>query len=219
MRLAGYDQTECSGILPLSAEASSGGLPGRSPRPRRQPKSSPILWDQRTCCRTGTGFPPDRLPRPLRAARARIDHRSSQFLRQQPGGLIRDGQLCRELQRRHAIGVGCHEVRSPEPYGQGQLRAVHYRTRGHRRLAPAAEAFVGVRPALQQDRTPGAASGADEALRPAPLEQEGCAARLVRKARLEFVQRSRPNHSKLPLRRPRRAGPILLHIVSPGSTG
>ena len=51
-------------------------------------------------------------------------------------------------------------------------------------LAAAVEAFVGVRPDLQQCGPPGAASGTDKALGPAPLEQECRAARFVWKGRL-----------------------------------
>jgi len=44
-----------------------------------------------------------------------IDHRSPKLLRQQPGGLVGHAELVLQLTRRHAIGVGCHEMRRPEP--------------------------------------------------------------------------------------------------------
>src|SRR6516162_6387738 len=134
-----------------------------------------------------------------------IDHRPPELLRQQPGGLVCDTELGLELECRHAIGVGCHEVRGPEPDRQGQLGAVHHRASRDRSLTTAAEAFVGVRPALQQCRALAAAGGADKTLWPASLKQERRAARLVRKARLEFAQRSRPCHRRPP--RARRVWP------------
>ena len=81
-----------------------------------------------------------------------IDHRSSQLLRQQPGSLVCDAELGLELECRHAVRVGCHQMRGPEPHGQRQLGPVHHRASCDRRLTTAAEAFVGVRPALQQCR-------------------------------------------------------------------
>jgi hypothetical protein len=58
----------------------------------------------------------------------RIDHRSPELLRQQPGGLVGDTELGLELDCRHAIRVRCHEVRGPEPHRQRQLGPVHHRT-------------------------------------------------------------------------------------------
>ena len=60
--------------------------------------------------------------------------------------------------------------------------AVHHRAGRDRRLTTAAEAFVGVRPALQRGRAAVAAGGANKPLRPASLEQKRRAARLVGKA-------------------------------------
>jgi hypothetical protein len=75
---------------------------------------------------------------------------------------------------------------------------VHHCASCDRSLTTAAEAFVGVRPAFQQCRAPAAASGANKTLRPASLKQERGAARLVRKARLEFAQRACPCHRRPP---------------------
>jgi hypothetical protein len=94
--------------------------------------------------------------------------------------------------------VGCHEMRGPEPHRQRQLRPVHRRPGCDRRLATAVEAFVGVRPALQQRGACAATGGADKPLWPTPLEQERRATRLVRKARLKLAERSRPSHPMSP---------------------
>src|SRR6266550_6861891 len=112
-----------------------------------------------------------------------IDHRSSQLLRQQPGGLVCDAELRRELECRHAVRVGCHEMRGPEPHCQRQFGPVHHCTSRDRRLTTAAEAFVGVRPAPQQRCAALAAGGTDKPLRPTPLEQKRRTARLVGKTR------------------------------------
>src|SRR6202048_411389 len=127
-----------------------------------------------------------------------IDHRSSELLRQQPSSLVRDAELGLELDCRHAIGVGCHEVRGPVPHRQRQLGPVHRRPGRDRRLATAVKAFVGVRPALQQHCASAAAGGADKALWPTPLEQERRATPLLPKPRLKLAQRSRPSHPMSP---------------------
>src|SRR6267154_1657009 len=98
----------------------------------------------------------------------------------------------------NAIGVRCHEVRGPEPHRQQQLGPVHRRPGRDRRLATAVEAFVSVRPALQQRGPCAATGGADKPLWPTPLEQERRATPLVRKARLKLAQRSRPSHPMSP---------------------
>src|SRR5438309_3595218 len=123
-----------------------------------------------------------------------IDHRSSQLLRQQPGGLVCDAELRRELACRHAVRVGCYEMRGPEPHCQRQFGPVHHCTSRDRRLTTAAEAFVGVRPALQRCRASVATGRANKTLWPASLEQKRRTARLVGKTRLEFAQRSCPCH-------------------------
>src|SRR5215470_13412039 len=69
-----------------------------------------------------------------------------------------------------------------KPHRQRQLRPVHHRPGGYRRLATAVEAFVGVRPAPQERCASLAAGRTDKPLRPTPLEQERRTARLVRKA-------------------------------------
>src|SRR4029077_16961515 len=81
--------------------------------------------------------------------------------------------------------------------------------------------LVGVRPALQQCCASVATGGADKPLWPTPLKQERCATRLVRKARLKLVQRSRPSHPMSPpARRCSPAhGSLILHIDLPGTAG
>src|SRR6516225_7768780 len=86
-------------------------------------------------------------------------------------------------------------MRGPEPHRQRQLRPVQHRPGRYRRLATAVEAFVSVRPALQQRGACAATGGADKPLRPTPLQQERRATRLVGKARLKLAQRSRPSHA------------------------
>src|SRR5262249_30777147 len=96
-------------------------------------------------------------------------------------------------------------MRGPQPHRQRQLRPVHHRPGGYRRLATAVEAFVGVRPAPQERCASLAAGRTDKPLRPTPLEQERRTARLVREAPLKLSQRSRPSHPVPP--RARRRSP------------
>src|ERR1700730_9968584 len=72
-----------------------------------------------------------------------------------------------ELECPHAVRVCCHQMRGPEPHGQRQFGPVHHRASCDRRLTTAAEAFVGVRPALQRCRASVATGGANKTLRPA----------------------------------------------------
>src|SRR5438105_14135145 len=85
-------------------------------------------------------------------------------------------------------------MRGPEPHCQRQFGPVHHRASRDRRLTTAAEAFVGVRPALQRCRASVATGRANKTLWPASLEQKRRTARLVGKTRLEFAQRSCPCH-------------------------
>src|SRR3984893_10069157 len=142
-----------------------------------------------------------------------IDHRSSQLLRQQPGSLVCDAELGLELECRHAVRVGCHQMRGPEPHGQRQFGPVHHRASCDRRLTTAAEAFVGVRPALQRCRASDATGGANKTLRPASLKQKRRATRLVWKTRLEFAQRSCPCHWAPPRARRRWPAATPLYII------
>ena len=131
---------------------------------------------------------------PFEGVPVRIDHRSPQLLRQQPGGPIGEAELILQLPRRHAVGMRRHQMRGPKPSRQRQLGAVHRRARRDRGLTTAIEAFVCVRPALQRRRATLAAHRADEAIRPAPFEQKRRAARLVGKRLLEFGKRACPGH-------------------------
>src|SRR6516225_8682005 len=106
-------------------------------------------------------------------------------------------------------------MRGPEPHRQRQLRPVHHCPGRYRRLATAVEAFVSVRPALQQRGACAATGGADKPLRPTPLQQERRATRLVGKARLKLAQRSRPSHAcPLPPDADRRRTAPLYYILT-----
>ena len=60
---------------------------------------------------------------------------------------------------------------------------------------------------------------ADEAVRPAPFEQERNAARFVRKCLLEFGKRARPDHRVYVLATSRGRPHGTLHLERPESTG
>ena len=116
-----------------------------------------------------------------------IDHRAPQLLRQQPGGLVgTEAQLPHQLLRRHAVGVGRHQVGGPEPCRQRQLGPVHDRSRRHRRLPSAGHTLMGVGPALQQIGLCPAAFRTREPIRPTPLRQKERATRFVGKPTLEI---------------------------------
>src|ERR1019366_8783830 len=118
----------------------------------------------------------------------------------EPGGSVGEAELILQLPRRHAIGMRRHEMCRPELCRQRQLGAVHRRPRRDRSLTTAARAFVSVSPALQRRRATLAAHGADETIRPAPLQQKRRAGRFVGKLRLELCKRPRPRlsrHSRL----------------------
>src|SRR6202023_3009204 len=118
-----------------------------------------------------------------------------------------------ELECRHAVRVGCHQMRGPEPHGQRQFGPVHHRASCDRRLTTAAEAFVGVRPALQRCRASVATGGANNTLRTPSLQQKRRATRLVWKTRLEFAQRSCPCHWAPPRARRRWPAATPLYII------
>src|SRR5260370_34409821 len=108
-------------------------------------------------------------------------------------------------------------MRGPEPYCQRQFGPVHHCASGDRRLTTATEAFVGVRPALQQCCAPAATGGGGKPLWPTALEQKRRAARLVRQARLKLTQQARPSHPKFPSRPTliARARHLILHNDQP----
>ncbi len=59
-----------------------------------------------------------------------IDHRAPQLLRQKPSRLVGDAELVFQLSRRHAVGMGRHHMRRPEPGRQRQFRPMHRRAGG-----------------------------------------------------------------------------------------
>ena len=83
-----------------------------------------------------------------------------------------------------------HQMGRPKPRRQRQLGPVHDRPCRHRRLPSTGDTLIGVGSALQQPGPRPAAYGAGEPIRPAPLEQEECTDRFVRKPTLEFDQGS-----------------------------
>ena len=126
----------------------------------------------------------------------RIEHRAPELLRQQPSGLVGDAKLVLQLQRRHAVGMGRHEMSGPEPRRQRQPGSMHRRAGGDRSLASAIEAFIQAWPALQRGKAAFAASRTNKTIRPAPLEHEGSATRFVREGLLELGKRTSGGHRK-----------------------
>ena len=55
---------------------------------------------------------------PFERFSVRIDHRSPQLLCQQPGSLVGQAKLIRQLLCRHAVGMRRHQMCSPEPHRQ-----------------------------------------------------------------------------------------------------
>ena len=51
----------------------------------------------------------------------RIDHRAPQLLCQQPGGFVGHAKLISQLQRRHAVGMRRHQMRSQNHVVSGNL--------------------------------------------------------------------------------------------------
>src|SRR6266436_5086095 len=82
--------------------------------------------------------------------------------------------------------MGRHEMGGPEPCRQRQPGSMHRRAGGNRSLPTAIEAFVQAWPAFQRSKAAFAASRTDETIRPAPLEHEGYAVRLVGECLLEL---------------------------------
>src|SRR5258708_35355404 len=52
---------------------------------------------------------------PFQKRTIRVEHPAAKLLRQKPSGLVGDAKLVRQLQCRHTVGVGCQQVRRPEP--------------------------------------------------------------------------------------------------------
>ena len=75
----------------------------------------------------------------------RIDHRAPELLCQQPGSFVGYAKLVLQLQRRHAVGMGRHQMRGPEPCRQRQSGAMHHRASGDRGLPSAIKTFVQTR--------------------------------------------------------------------------
>jgi hypothetical protein len=134
-----------------------------------------------------------------------IEHRAPQLLCQQPRGFVGDSKLVLQLQRRHAVGVGSHEMGGPEPRRQRQFGSMHGSAGGDRGLPPAIEAFEQTGPAFQRGKAARAASRTDKAIRPTPLEHEGRAARFVREGLLKLGKGASSGHQNASWR-PRDSG-------------
>ena len=117
-----------------------------------------------------------------------IDHRPPQLLRKQPGCAVGKPELPLQLLRRHAVGMGGHEVGCPEPYRQRQLGPVHHRPGRHRGLPAAGDTLTGISPTFQQAGPRPSAFGAHEAARPPRREQVPRARRFVRKSLLKLEE-------------------------------
>lgn len=119
-----------------------------------------------------------------------IDHRPPQLLRKQPGRAVGEPELPLQLLRRHAVGMGGHEVSCPEPYRQRQLGPVHHRPGRYRGLPSAGDTLIGISPTFQQAGLCPCTCGAhEEAVRPPCREQVPRARRFVRKPLPKFEER------------------------------
>jgi len=68
----------------------------------------------------------------------RVDHRTSQFVQQHPGGFVSaESQLLLEQERGDPPFVRRHEIRGPEPHGERHLSVVKNRSGGQRDLVSA----------------------------------------------------------------------------------
>src|SRR5258707_3202269 len=95
-----------------------------------------------------------------------IDHRAAKRLRPKASGLVGDAKLVRQLQCRHTVGVGCQQVRRPEPGLQRQLGAMQDRAGGHQRLAAAVGTFQETATTCHIPRPPSPSARADIPFRP-----------------------------------------------------
>ena len=118
-------------------------------------------------------------------------HAAAKFGGHQPGRFVRtQGELALQLQRRDAVGMGCHQIGRPEPSRQRQLGMVHDRAGGHRGLLAAAGAFPSPGFGLQPPGFVAATSRTDKAVRPARSEEVGNTGPLIGEAALELDQRA-----------------------------
>jgi hypothetical protein len=119
----------------------------------------------------------------------RVDHRSAQFLGQQPRGFVSNAELILQLSRRHAVGIGRHQMCRPEQRRRRQLGPMHHCSRRGRGLSVAIKAFACVSATLQRRRALRATAGTKKTAGPTPLEQQSRAARLVGKHFLRMRKR------------------------------
>jgi hypothetical protein len=84
--------------------------------------------------------------------------------------------------------MATHQIGSPEPDHEAELRAVHDGASGYRGLFVAAGTFEGERLGLERPGLDAAAGRADKAVRPARFDQIIGAGALIRETLLELQQ-------------------------------
>ena len=108
----------------------------------------------------------------LQRAAAGIDHRPAQRVEQELGGLVAAQPALRlKLERRHAIEMAGKKVGSKESGLQRKVAGLQVGSRRHRSLPPTARALPGRPIPVQFPALATATGGADQALRPPPLDE------------------------------------------------
>ena len=123
-----------------------------------------------------------------------VGHRRPELVQQQPGGILLDANLVRQLKGRDAVRMSGDQMCRPEPDGERQLGPVQDGPGGHRCLPSAAQALEGIGPRLQPGGTTTATRGTDEADRPPMADEKFGAGRLVGEFGLELGQGSGATH-------------------------
>jgi hypothetical protein len=125
-------------------------------------------------------------------AAVRGEHTGAQLGAEQPRCLIgAESKLTLELQGRDPIGVGGHQISSPEPSSQRQLGVMHDGSGSDRSLAATAGALECPGLGFQLPGFATTAAWANKPVRPTRRDQILRASRLVAEALLELDQRAR----------------------------
>ena len=119
---------------------------------------------------------------------ARCHHGKPEVSKKEPGGFVRPETELLLLLGGDAIGMAGHQIGSPEPDGEAELRAVHDGACGHRGLFVAAGKFERERLGFKRPGPHAAPSRANEALRPACFDRLVSASALIGKALLELQE-------------------------------